>query len=94
MKDKRNDTDRTAEAAHRSVEREKLERDAPEPPLSSRLGQIGILGWAIVTPMLLGVLLGRFADRHFGTGIFFTAPAILIGSVIGFYAAWKWMHRQ
>lgn len=88
------DMDRTAEAARRSVERDQIGRDTPEPSLGARLGQIGILGWAIVTPMLLGVILGRLADRHFETGVFFTAPAILIGAAIGFHAAWKWMHRQ
>jgi len=88
------ETDRTAEAARRAVEREQLGRDTPEPSLGTRLGQIGILGWAIVMPMLLGVVLGRLADRQFETGVFFTAPAILIGAAIGFHAAWKWMHRQ
>lgn len=86
--------DRMAEAARRSVEREKMRQEVPEPSLGTRLGQIGILGWAIVTPMLLGVVLGRLADRHFGTGVFFTAPAIMIGAGIGLHAAWKWMHRQ
>ncbi|APZ51190.1 AtpZ/AtpI family protein [Salipiger abyssi] len=86
--------DETARAARRSQERERLARETPEPSLGSRLGQIGILGWAIVMPMLLGVVLGRLADRHFDTGVFFTAPAIMIGAAIGLHAAWKWMHRQ
>lgn len=94
MTDDRDTEDHTAEAARRSARREQMRRENPEPSLSSRLGQIGILGWAIVTPMLLGVVLGRLADRYFETGVFFTAPAILIGAAIGFHAAWKWMHRQ
>ncbi|MCB1347100.1 MAG: AtpZ/AtpI family protein [Maritimibacter sp.] len=94
MTGERRETDLLAEAARRSEERDRLQRAAPEPSLGSRLGQIGILGWAIVTPMLLGIVLGRVADRHFDTGVFFTAPAILIGAAIGFHAAWKWMHRQ
>lgn len=84
----------TAEAARRSLERERMAQRTPEPSLGTRLGQIGILGWAIVTPMLLGVVLGRVADRAFETGVLLTAPAILIGAVIGLHAAWKWMHRQ
>ncbi|WP_261397793.1 AtpZ/AtpI family protein [Maritimibacter alkaliphilus] len=88
------DTDRTAGAARRSAERAQMARDAPEPSVGSRLGQIGILGWAIVTPILLGVVLGRLADRTFDTGVFFTAPAIFIGAAIGLHAAWKWMHQQ
>ena len=91
--DPERESDRIAEAARRSVERAELARALPEPSLASRLGQIGILGWAIVTPMLLGLVLGRLADRPFATGIFFPAPAIFIGAGIGFYAAWKWMHR-
>lgn len=94
MTDDRETRDQIAEAARRSVERERLGRETPEPSLGTRLGQIGILGWAIVTPMLVGVVLGRLADTRFDTGVFFTAPAILIGAGIGFHAAWKWMHRQ
>ncbi|WP_434289588.1 AtpZ/AtpI family protein [Celeribacter sp. SCSIO 80788] len=86
--------DDVEQAARRAVSREKMGRDVPEPSLGARLGQIGILGWAIVTPILIGIVLGRLADRHFETGIFFTAPAIFIGAGIGFYSAWKWMHSQ
>lgn len=86
--------DDVEQAARRAVEREQMGRDDPEPSLGARLGQIGILGWAIITPMLLGVVLGRLADRHFDSGVFFTAPAIFIGAAIGLHAAWKWMHRQ
>ncbi|SFJ12832.1 AtpZ/AtpI family protein [Celeribacter neptunius] len=81
-------------AARRAVERDQLSRDDPEPSLGARLGQIGILGWAIVAPILLAILLGRFLDRSLATGIFFTAPLIFIGAGIGFHAAWKWMHSQ
>jgi ATP synthase protein I len=90
----REEEDRMAEAARRSAQRDEMGRDLPEPSLGSRLGQIGILGWAIVLPMLLGVVLGRLADRIFDTGVLFTAPAIMIGAGIGLHAAWKWMHRQ
>ncbi|WP_108257591.1 AtpZ/AtpI family protein [Mangrovicoccus ximenensis] len=71
-----------------------MREDEPEPSLGRRFGQIGFLGWAVVTPILLGILLGRFADRQLGTGVFFTAPAIMIGAGLGLRAAWKWMHRQ
>lgn len=86
--------DRTADAARRSKDRDEMGRRAPEPPLATRLGQIGVLGWIIVGPMLLGTWVGRLADRHFGTDIFFTAPLIMIGAGIGLWSAWKWMHRQ
>jgi len=90
----RPEDDPTARAARRSSEHQRMGEEIPEPSLGARLGQIGILGWAFVLPMLLGVVLGRMADHYFGTGVFLTAPAIMIGAVIGFHAAWKWMHRQ
>ena len=66
----------------------------PEPSLGARLGQIGILGWTIVVPTLLCLFLGRWLDRTFGTGIFFSAPLLMAGAAFGFWSAWRWMHRQ
>ncbi len=93
MTDDRNRRDHLADAARRSTARDRLGQETPEPSLSSRLGQIGILGWAIVTPILLGVVLGRLADEQFGTGVMLTAAAIFVGAAIGLHAAWKWMHK-
>jgi ATP synthase protein I len=86
--------DRLARAAQRAVEREAAGRADPEPSLGARLGQIGVLGWAIVVPTLLLLFLGRWLDRSFGTGIFFSAPLLMVGAAIGLWSAWRWMHRQ
>jgi hypothetical protein len=47
--------DRLARAAQRAVEREAAGRADPEPSLGARLGQIGVLGWAVVVPTLLSL---------------------------------------
>jgi ATP synthase protein I len=86
--------DRIDRAAQRATQRDQQAREEPEPSLGSRLGQIGILGWAIVIPALLGVVIGRWLDRHFGGGIFFTAPLLMLGAAFGLWSAWRWMHRQ
>jgi ATP synthase protein I len=52
-----------------------------------------VLGWTIIGPTLLGLFLGRWLDREFGTGIFFSAPLLMLGAAAGFWFAWKWMHR-
>ena len=83
--------DKLANAARRSAERAKASLENPEPSLGARLGQIGVLGWTIVVPTLLGLALGRWMDREFATGIFFSAPLIIIGAILGFWSAWKWM---
>lgn len=88
------DEDKLAGAAQQAAERAARGREEPEPSLGSRLGQIGILGWAIVLPTLLGLALGHWLDRLFGTRVFFSAPLLMAGAALGLWSAWKWMHRQ
>jgi ATP synthase protein I len=84
--------DRLAGAAQRAAERARRGVAEPEPSLGARLGQIGILGWTIVVPTLIGVFVGRWIDRALGTGILFSAALIMAGAVIGLWSAWRWMH--
>jgi len=86
--------DDLSRAAREAAERDRRGREDPEPSLGRRLGQIGILGWTIVVPALIGLFIGRAIDRAFGTGIFFSAPLLMLGVAFGFWSAWRWMHRQ
>ena len=86
--------EKMADAADRAAKRAEAARSEREPSFAARLGQIGVLGWAIVTPILIGVVIGRWLDRTFETGVFFTAPLIMLGAVAGLWTAWRWMHRQ
>jgi ATP synthase protein I len=65
-----------------------------EPSMARFIGQIGVLGWIIVTPTLIGLFVGRWLDHKLGTGIFWSAPLMLVGVVIGCWSAWRWMHVQ
>ncbi|MGD1038336.1 MAG: AtpZ/AtpI family protein [Roseiarcus sp.] len=65
-----------------------------EPSVARRLAQIGVLGWMIVTPMLIGVFVGRWLDRIFNSGIFWSAPLLMLGLALGGWSAWKWMNAQ
>jgi ATP synthase protein I len=62
-----------------------------DPSVTRRLAQIGVLGWIVVTPMLIGVFAGRWLDRTFNSGLFCTAPLLMLGAVLGCWSAWKWM---
>ena len=62
-----------------------------EPNVARRLGQIGVLGWIIVMPMLVGVFAGRWLDGRFQSGLFWTAPLLMLGAALGCWSAWKWM---
>jgi ATP synthase protein I len=50
-----------------------------------------VLGWMIVVPMLIGVFAGRWLDQKFNSGLFCTAPLLMLGLVLGCWSAWKWM---
>lgn len=63
-----------------------------EPSVGRYLGQIGVLGWMIVAPTLMGIFLGRWIDRGLDMGIFWTAALMLLGLVAGCWSAWRWMH--
>lgn len=86
--------DRLRDAARRAAQRERAALDDPETPVSRRLAQIGVLGWTIVVPMLLGLFLGRWLDRLLGTHALFAAALLLLGAGLGLWSAWRWMHRQ
>ena len=62
-----------------------------EPNVARRLGQIGVLGWIVVMPMLIGIFAGRWLDVRFHSGLFWTAPLLMLGAALGCWSAWKWM---
>ena len=65
-----------------------------ERSLWQNLSMIGALGWLIVTPTLMGVLLGRWLDRIFATGIMFSGALIFLGIASGCYLAWKRIKQE
>jgi len=65
-----------------------------ERSLWQNLSMIGALGWLIVTPTLLGVLLGRWLDGMFGTGIYFSGALIFLGITFGCYLAWQRVSKE
>jgi ATP synthase protein I len=81
-------------SARRKGERRRRWQREGEPSTARRLAEIGVLGWVIVTPMLIGVFIGRWLDGAFASGIFWTAPLLIIGLVIGAWSAWKWINAQ
>lgn len=86
--------EQTGLAARRAEERERAARADPEPSLARRFGQIGVLGWIIVGPALLGLFGGNWLDRWLGTGITMSAALLMAGAALGLWLALRWMHDQ
>lgn len=74
--------------AARRTRREEWERHG-ERSLGQNLALIGSLGWLVVVPTLAGVFAGRWLDRAFASGIFWTSALIFLGVVAGCWLAWK-----
>ncbi len=81
------------EARLRRDRRDKWLREG-DMSIGRRLAQIGVLGWIFVTPTLVGMFFGRWLDRQFDTGIFWTAPFMVLGLCLGGWTAWKWMNAR
>jgi ATP synthase protein I len=65
-----------------------------ERSLGQNLAMIGSLGWAIVIPTLLGMFAGRWLDRAFASGVFWTLGLLVAGLALGCALAWKRMQRE
>jgi ATP synthase protein I len=87
------DPERLDEAVKRRRERQARGRREGEWSIGQNLGLIGVLGWTIVTPTLIGVFAGRWLDRQFGSGIFWTLGLLVLGLAVGCALAWKRMHQ-
>jgi len=83
-----------ADAVRKQRKRQQRWLKEGEPSMARYVGQIGVLGWIIVVPTLIGLFIGRWLDHRFGTGIFWSAPLLLVGVVVGYWSAWQWMHKQ
>ena len=64
-----------------------------DPSVARQLARIGALGWIIVVPMLIGIFIGHWMDHKFYTGLFWTAPLLMLGLALGCWSAWKWMNN-
>ena len=77
----------------RRERRERWQREG-ERSIGQNLAMIGALGWTIVLPILIGVFAGRWLDRHFATGIFWTLGLLVAGLALGCTLAWQRMHSE
>lgn len=55
------------------------------------LGTFGVVGWSVVAPTLLGLLLGLWVDRTWPTRFSWTLMLFLGGLVLGCWSAWRWV---
>jgi ATP synthase protein I len=58
------------------------------------LGMMGLIGWSVTVPTLLGVMLGAWLDRHHPGAHSWTLSLLLAGLIVGCANAWHWVSRE
>jgi len=88
------DHDKMQKAVRLRDQRRKQWKKEGERSLWQNLSMVGALGWLIVTPTLLGILIGRWLDDRFETGIFFSGALVFLGISLGCYLAWQRVSKE
>jgi ATP synthase protein I len=58
------------------------------------LGMMGLVGWSVVVPTLLGVAFGLWLDKHYPDGHSWTLALLVAGLAIGCANAWHWVAKE
>ena len=58
------------------------------------LGMMGLIGWAVVVPTLLGAALGFWLDKHHPGKHSWTLALLVAGLAIGCFNAWHWVAKE
>ena len=58
------------------------------------LGMMGLIGWSVAIPTLLGAAFGLWLDKHHPGSHSWTLMLLVIGLVIGCLNAWHWVAKE
>ncbi len=58
------------------------------------LGMMGLVGWTIAVPTLVGAALGVWLDRNHPTTFSWTLSLLILGLLVGCFTAWHWISKE
>jgi ATP synthase protein I len=82
------------ERLQRKAERKKRARKRKGHSLWYGLGMLGLMGWAVGLPTLLGLALGLWLDANYPGPYSWTLTMLIAGLVLGCLNAWYWVKRE
>jgi ATP synthase protein I len=89
-----NDRDQFSRTVSKKIRRKLRAHSNPHGDLWFGLGMIGLIGWSVVVPTLLGAALGQWIDRTHGSAHQWTLALLVGGLVIGCLNAWHWVSKE
>lgn len=58
------------------------------------MGMMGMIGWSVVVPTLLGAALGLWLDARYPGSRSWTLALLIAGLVLGCFNAWHWVRKE
>jgi len=58
------------------------------------LGMMGLIGWSVAIPTLIGAAFGIWLDNHYAGGRSWTLALLVAGLAIGCLNAWLWVSKE
>jgi ATP synthase protein I len=84
---------RVAVMATRKLKGQQAQHQARQ-TIWSGLGMIGLVGWSVAVPTLLGATLGIWLDKNYPMNHSWTLTLLIIGLITGCLNAWYWLARE
>lgn len=69
-------------------------RRAGPPGVWFGLGMMGLIGWSVAVPTLLGAALGLWLDQRYPGGRSWTLALLVAGLTLGCLNAWHWVSQE
>ena len=58
------------------------------------LGMMGLVGWSVTVPTLLGAALGIWLDGRYPSSHSWTLALLILGLAVGCVNAWHWVAKE
>lgn len=58
------------------------------------LGMMGLIGWSVTIPTLMGAAIGAWLDRNHAGSHSWTLALMIAGLVMGCWTAWQWVAKE
>lgn len=58
------------------------------------LGVFGVIGWSVMIPTIIGVIIGIWIDNRWPGRISWTLTFLFLGIILGCLNAWYWIQKE
>jgi ATP synthase protein I len=58
------------------------------------LGMMGMIGWSVAIPTLIGVAIGIWLDIRYPGNVSWTITFLFAGLAVGCFNAWYWVEKE